>query len=169
MARSSGPPRSNGDKQRARRPGKGNPWANARSRSTAARARRERDTDVRATQAGAAEPTSFAPPDPARPTVKLQKLLADAGLGSRRELERWIAAGRVSVNGVQATLGDRVTGSERIEVDGKALSARTRSAGLHPRVLLLNKADAIRKGAKPCLRTCQVCAVAAGLASGDWT
>ena len=44
-------------------------------------------------------------------TEKLQKVLARAGLGSRRELEKWIADGRVSVNGAVATLGDRV-GSE---------------------------------------------------------
>jgi len=38
---------------------------------------------------------------------KLQKVLATAGLGSRRELEKWISAGRVSVNGSIAKLGDR--------------------------------------------------------------
>lgn len=39
---------------------------------------------------------------------KLQKVLANQGLGSRREMERWIDAGRVSVDGKVATLGDRV-------------------------------------------------------------
>lgn len=38
---------------------------------------------------------------------KLQKVLARAGLGSRRELESWIADGRVRVNGEAAELGDR--------------------------------------------------------------
>lgn len=174
MARSSGPPRGKGDKQAARRPGKGNPWANAKSKSAEARARRERTVTTRKYSASSdpakavsqtsaetvtaqledasAWPASDQTPDdtgsyplvdPALPTVKLQKLLADAGLGSRRELERWIVAGRVSVNGAQATLGDRVTGTERIDVDGKALGARARSTGSHPRVLLLNKAEGV--------------------------
>ncbi len=40
---------------------------------------------------------------------KLQKVLARAGIGSRREMETWIAQGRIKVNGKAATLGDRVT------------------------------------------------------------
>jgi 23S rRNA pseudouridine2605 synthase len=52
---------------------------------------------------------------------KLQKLLAHAGLGSRRELETWITAGRITVNGKQAKLGDRAHASDRILVDGKLL------------------------------------------------
>lgn len=50
---------------------------------------------------------------------KLQKLLAHAGLGSRREIEVWISDGRVSVNGKRAKLGDRADVSDRILVDGK--------------------------------------------------
>lgn len=50
---------------------------------------------------------------------KLQKVLARSGLGSRRQLEEWIQAGRVSVDGQVATLGDRVEGTEEIRVDGK--------------------------------------------------
>ena len=49
---------------------------------------------------------------------KLQKVLARAGLGSRRELETWIEAGRVSVNGKVATLGDRVGPEDVLRVDG---------------------------------------------------
>ena len=52
---------------------------------------------------------------------KLQKVLARTGLGSRREMERWIEAGRVAVNGKVATLGDRVDGSARLTVDGRTL------------------------------------------------
>ena len=47
---------------------------------------------------------------------KLQKVLARAGYGSRREMEQWIAAGRVSVNGSKATLGDRVTEHDVLRV-----------------------------------------------------
>jgi len=68
---------------------------------------------------------------------KLQKVLAARGLGSRREMERWISAGRVSVNNQVARLGDRVTGEERIQVDGKALSSKK----LEHRHLLYNKPE----------------------------
>ena len=53
---------------------------------------------------------------------KLQKVLARAGYGSRRQMEQWIAEGRVRVNGVVAQLGDRVGPDDRIEVDGKPLA-----------------------------------------------
>jgi 23S rRNA pseudouridine2605 synthase len=53
---------------------------------------------------------------------KLQKVLARAGFGSRREMEGWIEAGRVKVNKVVATLGDRVGETDRIQVDGKPVS-----------------------------------------------
>lgn len=52
---------------------------------------------------------------------KLQKVLANNGLGSRRAMETWIADGRVLVNGKAATLGDRVTQKDRIVVDGSPL------------------------------------------------
>lgn len=50
---------------------------------------------------------------------KLQKVLARAGLGSRRELEDWIKAGRISINGEPAKLGDRVEATDKIKVDGQ--------------------------------------------------
>lgn len=53
---------------------------------------------------------------------KLQKVLARAGLGSRRVLEEWIRAGRVSVNGAVAQIGDRVRMDVRITVDGRPVS-----------------------------------------------
>jgi len=52
---------------------------------------------------------------------RLQKWLAAKGLGSRREIERWIAAGRIRVDGAVAELGVKVDGSERIVIDGKPL------------------------------------------------
>jgi 23S rRNA pseudouridine2605 synthase len=58
---------------------------------------------------------------PASTGEKLQKVLARAGLGSRREMERWIEAGRVLVNGTVAQLGDRVVSRDRLVVDGKPL------------------------------------------------
>ena len=50
---------------------------------------------------------------------KLQKVLANKGLGSRRELEKWIEARRIYVNGKVAKLGDRVVISDEIKVDGR--------------------------------------------------
>ena len=69
---------------------------------------------------------------------KLQKVLARAGLGSRRELETWIREGRVRVNGEQAELGRRVGSRDRIEVDGK-LIGRVDDQAPAIRVLLYNK------------------------------
>ena len=53
---------------------------------------------------------------------KLQKVLARAGLGSRRELETWISDGRVRIDGQPAQLGDRVEPGARIQVDGRVVS-----------------------------------------------
>ena len=68
---------------------------------------------------------------------KLHKVLARAGLGSRREVERWIAEGRVSVDGRRASIGDRVRGRERIRVDGRPV--RLPEAGAALRVLCYHK------------------------------
>jgi 23S rRNA pseudouridine2605 synthase len=57
------------------------------------------------------------------PGEKLQKVLARSGLGSRREMERWIEQGRVKIDGRPASLGDRVAATARILVDGKPLAA----------------------------------------------
>ena len=69
-------------------------------------------------------------------TEKLQKVLADRGIGSRREMERWIAAGRISVNARVAEIGDRVEPDSEILVDGRKLDRPSAAA---TRVLVLNK------------------------------
>jgi 23S rRNA pseudouridine2605 synthase len=69
---------------------------------------------------------------------KLQKVLARAGFGSRREMETWIEAGRIKVNKVVATLGDRVDGTDRIQVDGKAVT-QANLKERRSRVLLYHK------------------------------
>ncbi|MBK1644938.1 23S rRNA pseudouridylate synthase B [Thiocapsa imhoffii] len=51
--------------------------------------------------------------------IRLQKVLADAGLASRRTVEHWISEGRVRVNGQLAKLGDRVTAQDAIRIDGR--------------------------------------------------
>ncbi len=53
---------------------------------------------------------------------KLQKVLAQAGLGSRREMERWIEQGLIKVNDKPATLGDRVCDQDKIKVRGKLIN-----------------------------------------------
>ena len=52
---------------------------------------------------------------------KVQKILANTGLASRREAERWIAAGRVTVNGRAASPGERAGAGDVLRVDGRPL------------------------------------------------
>ncbi len=54
-------------------------------------------------------------------TVRLQKLLSSAGLASRRQVEQWIAAGRLTVAGRVAKLGDRAGPGDEICLDGRRL------------------------------------------------
>jgi 23S rRNA pseudouridine2605 synthase len=79
----------------------------------------------------------IAPETPER-TEKLQKVLARLGLGSRRELERWIQDGRVTVNGRRAKLGDRVSAGDLLRVDGRRVGLPPRRRP-RPRVLAYHK------------------------------
>ena len=69
--------------------------------------------------------------------LRLQKLLAGGGHGSRRAIEEWIRAGRVTVNGKVAQLGDRAEPGDDVRLDGKPLDTGAAVAG--PSVLLYNK------------------------------
>lgn len=71
---------------------------------------------------------------------KLQKVLARCGLGSRREMEAAIDAGRASVNGQVAKLGDRVEADDTIRFDGQLIDAQ-RAASEPCRVLIYHKSD----------------------------
>jgi 23S rRNA pseudouridine2605 synthase len=62
------------------------------------------------------------------PGERIQKLLANAGLGSRRHLEALISEGRIKVNGEVAKLGDRATADDRIEIDGRPVGGKRLSA-----------------------------------------
>ncbi|MCZ7658636.1 MAG: pseudouridine synthase [Xanthobacteraceae bacterium] len=63
-----------------------------------------------------------------RPGERVAKVMARAGLGSRREAEEWIAAGRVAVNGVVITTpAVNVPPQDKVTVDGKPLPARERT------------------------------------------
>jgi len=67
---------------------------------------------------------------------KLQKHLAALAYGSRREMEKWITAGRVEVNGEPAHLGQRVSPGDRIRVDGKRVTGKPTDRS---RILIYNK------------------------------
>jgi 23S rRNA pseudouridine2605 synthase len=68
---------------------------------------------------------------------KLHKVLAEAGVGSRREMEELIVAGRVSVNGEPAHIGQRVGPSDQVRVNGKLVTRANHSRP--PRVVLYHK------------------------------
>jgi 23S rRNA pseudouridine2605 synthase len=68
---------------------------------------------------------------------KLQKVLAQSGVGSRRDLEQMISEGRVAVNGQPAHVGQRVKFGDRITLDGKPV--RVRITPPPPRVLAYHK------------------------------
>ncbi|MGM0693642.1 MAG: 23S rRNA pseudouridine(2605) synthase RluB [Pseudomonadota bacterium] len=73
-------------------------------------------------------------------TEKLQKVLARAGLGSRREMEAAIADGRVKVNGKVATLGDRIEMCDRVAVDDRPVTLRG-AEEVPRRVIMYNKPE----------------------------
>ncbi|MBX3631064.1 MAG: pseudouridine synthase [Nitrosomonas sp.] len=72
-------------------------------------------------------------------THKLQKLLAQKGLGSRREMEALIASGRVSINGRTAVLGDRIGAQDRVQIGKRVI--RFDFADRLPRILLYHKPE----------------------------
>ena len=74
-----------------------------------------------------------------QPSQKLQKVLAQAGLGSRRAMEELVRAGRVTVNGEPAHIGARVGSSDVIRVEGRLVRAPKLQRG--PRVLLYHKPE----------------------------
>ena len=71
---------------------------------------------------------------------RIQKLLAAAGVGSRRGIEEWLRAGRLTVNGTVARLGDRAEASDRFALDGKPLTLPgSGESGVARAVLLYHK------------------------------
>jgi 23S rRNA pseudouridine2605 synthase len=70
---------------------------------------------------------------------RLQKALADSGHGSRREIDAWIAAGRVNVNGEVAQPGQRVGPGDRVRLNGKLVQLKFSSR--LPRVLMYHKPE----------------------------
>ncbi|MBI5782316.1 MAG: 23S rRNA pseudouridine(2605) synthase RluB [Gammaproteobacteria bacterium] len=70
---------------------------------------------------------------------KLQKVLARAGLGSRRQIERWIEEGRITIDGQPATLGARVTSDQALRVDGRVIP--THAFQPKQRILIYHKPE----------------------------
>ena len=68
---------------------------------------------------------------------KLQKVLAQAGIGSRRDMEQLVAEGRITVNGEPAHVGQRISFGDQLRIDGKPIKARI--APPPPRVLAYHK------------------------------
>jgi 23S rRNA pseudouridine2605 synthase len=67
--------------------------------------------------------------DHAAQPERLQKVVARAGLASRREAEAWIRAGRLTINGVVATLGARVAPGDELRLDGRPVHTRMPTGG----------------------------------------
>ena len=69
---------------------------------------------------------------------RLQKLIANAGYGSRRWAERLIEQGRISINNKEATLGDKATIADKVTIDGRFIDLK-RYSEEETKVLMLNK------------------------------
>ena len=69
---------------------------------------------------------------------RIQKILARAGYGSRREIERWVNAGDITVNGVVATTGQSVDENDKITIRGKVIKLASKLKA-KPQVLLYHK------------------------------
>ncbi|MCY4050507.1 MAG: pseudouridine synthase [Gammaproteobacteria bacterium] len=76
-------------------------------------------------------------------TERLQKYLSRLGVGSRREIDAWIEAGRISVNGKISILGTQVGSDDHIQIDGRPIRNRIlrNEKSSRPRVLLYNKPE----------------------------
>ncbi|SFF00215.1 23S rRNA pseudouridine(2605) synthase RluB [Nitrosomonas sp. Nm166] len=88
---------------------------------------------------GKPETNGSSGPSATVPTFKLQKLLAQKGLGSRREMEALIAAGEVTVNGKTAVVGDRVSAENVVRIGKRVI--RLNVADSLPKVLLYHKSE----------------------------
>src|SRR5258708_16405318 len=72
------------------------------------------------------------------PTERVQKLLSAAGVGSRREVERWIREGRLQINGEVPSLGAKLAPRDRITLDGRPVRLHT-PAGKEMHALLFHR------------------------------
>jgi len=76
----------------------------------------------------------------AAPTERIQKSLSAAGIGSRREVERWIREGRLQINGEVPALGAKLAARDRITLDGRPVRLHAdKDRGKSPRILLFHR------------------------------
>jgi 23S rRNA pseudouridine2605 synthase len=73
------------------------------------------------------------------PADRVQKVLAAAGIGSRREVERWIREGRLQLNGAVPELGAKLQPRDRITLDGRPVRVRATPAAQEAHVLLFHR------------------------------
>lgn len=78
------------------------------------------------------------------PAMRINKFISETGVCSRREADGWIEAGRVSINGMTATLGSKVNEGDTVCVDGKPVGARKQ-----PVYIALNKPPGITCTSEP--------------------
>lgn len=84
------------------------------------------------------KPPATQAPDSPENGERIQKVLARAGLGSRREIEQWIARGVVRINGMEAQPGERLRMSDRVTINGKPVQF-ARRLQQSTRVLIYHK------------------------------
>ena len=89
----------------------------------------------RGTRKGAAR----AAPKVDAPTERIQKLLSAAGIGSRREVERWIKEGRLQINGEVPALGHKLAPRDRITLDGRSVRLHAAKAKDELKILLFHR------------------------------
>ncbi|NMG66228.1 pseudouridine synthase [Azoarcus indigens] len=106
--------------------------------------------DAHQSALGRPDGTSTRRPQPRRPggpaaaptfsePERLQKVLAQAGVASRREIEELVMAGRISVNGLPAALGQKIGPGDRVKLNGKLIPLRFTQRT--PRVLIYHKPE----------------------------
>lgn len=95
--------------------------------------RAQRGPATRGQGGGRNAPTTLTEPE------RLQKVLAQAGVASRREIEELVIAGRISVNGLPASLGQKIGPGDRVKLNGKLIPLRF--AQRSPRVLIYHKPE----------------------------
>jgi 23S rRNA pseudouridine2605 synthase len=127
----------NSEAPRARGPRREAPTAQVAAKDATPRRKPAPNTGGRANRGSIARdgrPLAEAKPE------RLQKVLAQAGIGSRREMEEWIAAGRISVNGMAAHLGQSVVPTDKIKIGGRLVNVRFTTTRT-PRVVMYHKPE----------------------------